>query len=287
MDSDHRPDGGWDFAGPADAVPPGAAIIGYRDTAGTGVDLRVAGAAVVTVLIEFGEHGLVVDDVSGSRSLGGFVAGMPIEPMRIRGARAACIEVRLSPVLAYSLLGVAPSELGRGALALDDLWGSRAQRLRDQLASARTWDDRFALTKAFLAQGDRPTKAPDPEVLAGWDRILSTGGRVRIGALATSLGWSNKRLWTRFESQIGLTPKRAAMLVRFRSAVDGLLAGRPAAEVAADCGYADQAHLCRDVSIFAHRTPGTLATHYLPTIAKHRYRAWGNFFQYPEGAIAR
>ncbi|WP_244198203.1 helix-turn-helix domain-containing protein [Nocardia neocaledoniensis] len=287
LDFDHRSDEGWDFAVPAGAVSPGIALIGYRDTAGTGVDLRVAGAAVVTVLIEFGDRGLLVDDGSGSRNLGGFVAGMSIEPMRIRGARAACIEVRLAPTLAWSLLGVAPAELGRGALDLDDLWGPRTQRLRAQLAAAPTWDERFALTKSFLTQGCSPTRAPDPEVLAGWDRILSTGGRVRIGALAESLGWSHKRLWTRFESQIGLTPKRAAMLVRFRAAVDGLLAGRPAAEVAVACGYTDQAHLCRDVSIFADRTPGALATHYLPTIARHRYRAWGNFFQYPAGAPAR
>ncbi|WP_330231199.1 helix-turn-helix domain-containing protein [Nocardia sp. NBC_00508] len=284
-DFGREPDVGWDFAGPASAVPLGAAIIGYRDAGGAGLDLRVAGTAAITVLIEFGDRELIVDDAVGRRTLGGFVVGLPAEAMRVRGERAECIEVRLSPIQAYSLLGVSPTDLGRGVVGLEDLWGWRARRLREQLASTRTWDERFAVTKSFLAQCERPMRTTDPEVLASWNRILTSHGQVKIGELAESLGWSHKRLWARFESQIGLTPKRAAMLVRFRYAVDGLLAGRPAADVAVDCGYTDQAHLCRDVSIFADRTPGALRAHYLPTIARHRYRAWGRFFQYRAGAV--
>lgn len=278
-DPGREPDAAWDFARSAGTGPAGAAIIGYRDVGGTGLDLWVAGTPQITVLIQFGGDDVVIDDADGQRSVTGFVAGLPIEAMRIRSARAECVEVRLSPIRAYSLLGVAPTDLGRGVVALEDLWGARARRLREQLAGADTWDERFTLTKSFLAQGDHPDRTLDPEVLAGWDRILATDGTVRIADLAESFGWSRKRLWSRFESQIGLTPKRAAMLVRFRHAVDGLLAGRPAADVAASCGYTDQAHLIRDVSIFADRTPRTLTTHYLPTIARHRHRAWGTFFQ--------
>ncbi|MEV4124996.1 helix-turn-helix domain-containing protein [Nocardia sp. NPDC049707] len=279
MDFGGEPDVEWDFAA-ADAAPPGAAIIGYRDVGGAGLDLRVAGTPAITVVIGFGDRELIVDDAVGRQTLNGFVVGLPIEAMRIRSERAECVEVRLLPIQAYSLLGIPPTDLGRGVVALEDLWGWRARRLREQLAAARTWDERFALTKSLLAQRNRPMRTPDPEVLAGWNRILTSRGQVKIGELAESFGWSRKQLWARFESQIGLTPKRAAMLVRFRHAVDGLLAGRPAADVAAACGYTDQAHLCRDVSIFANRTPGALMGHYLPAIARHRYRAWGKFFQY-------
>ncbi|WP_308166436.1 helix-turn-helix domain-containing protein [Nocardia albiluteola] len=286
-DPGREPGAEWDFARHADAGTTGTAIIGYRDAGGAGLDLRVAGTPQVTVLIQFGDSDVVIDDAEGRRAVGGFVAGLPIEAMRIRSERAECVEVRLTPIQAYSLLGVPPTDLGRGIVDLQDLWGARARLLRERLAGADTWDERFALTKSFLAQCDRPTRAPDPEVLAGWNRILTTHGQVRIGELADSFGWSRKRLLSRFEAQIGLPPKRAAMLVRFRHAVDGLLAGRPAADVAASCGYTDQAHLIRDVSIFADRTPRALTTHYLPTIARHRYRAWGTFFQYREGPAGR
>ncbi|MFC9894157.1 helix-turn-helix domain-containing protein [Nocardia sp. NPDC127579] len=271
---------GWDFAGPY-AAAPDAAIIGYRDLGGTGVDLRVAASTVVTVVIEFGGRELIVDDTGGRQHLGAFAVGLPMAAMRVRGEYAECVEIRMSPIRAHSLLGVAATDLGCGAVPLAELWGPGVERLREQLASAATWEERFALTRSMLAHRATPLRAPDPEVIAAWQRILGSGGQARVGELAESLGWSRKRLWARFESQIGLTPKRAAMLVRFRRAARGLLEGRPGAEVAAVCGYTDQAHLSRDVAIFADRTPGALHAGDLPGIAVDRYRAWGTFFQSP------
>lgn len=68
-----------------------------------------------------------------------------------------------------------------------------------------------------------------------------------------------KRLWSRFRSQIGLTPKRAARLVRFDHAAHLLAAGNAAAQVAAASGYVDQAHLHREVKAFTGVTPTAVA----------------------------
>jgi pimeloyl-ACP methyl ester carboxylesterase len=43
--------------------------------------------------------------------------------------------------------------------------------------------------------------------------MLTSRGQVRIEGLAAEAGWSRKRLWSRFRSKIGLTPKRAAQLI--------------------------------------------------------------------------
>jgi hypothetical protein len=56
-------------------------------------------------------------------------------------------------------------------------------------------------------------------------RWSTAGGQVRVEQLAAELGWSRKRLWARFRSQIGLTPKQAAQLVRFDHAADCVAAG--------------------------------------------------------------
>jgi AraC-like DNA-binding protein len=136
-------------------------------------------------------------------------------------------------------------------------------------------------------QCDEPTRTPHPEVVASWDRIVASRGQVMVGELAESCGWSRKRLWARFGSQIGLTPKRAAMLVRFRHAVEDLVAGRPAADVAAACGYTDQSHLCRDVSSFADITPAAVTSEPLTAISKRRHQAWGTFFQYRARPVGR
>ncbi|MFI6869138.1 helix-turn-helix domain-containing protein [Nocardia sp. NPDC050406] len=240
----------------------------------------------MTLVVEFGGGGVVIEDAEGVREVGGFVAGLPLGAMRIRGEGVQCVEVRMAPGRAYSLLGISPTDLGRGVVTVEDMWGVRGGALRERLAAAEGWGERFAVTKSFLARNETPWSA-DPEVREGWERILASRGQVRIGELADMVGWSRKRLLARFEAQIGLTPKRAAMLVRFRHAVDELLAGRPAAEVAVECGYTDQAHLCRDVSIFTNGTPGAVAERHLPAIARQRYRAWGKFFQYRPGVAAR
>ena len=43
--------------------------------------------------------------------------------------------------------------------------------------------------------------------------MVASRGRVRVERLAAEVGWSRKRLWSRFRSQIGLTPKRSAQLI--------------------------------------------------------------------------
>jgi AraC-like DNA-binding protein len=272
---------GWDVSRVTDvARVDGAPMIGFCNSGGDGLDIRVAAMPAFTAVIEYGNNRLSIDHAGARRALNGFVSGVLTGPMRIRSERVHCVEVRISPLRASSLLPAAPTELSRGIIALDDLWGSRAAKLREQLATATTWSERFALTSSFLAQQSQPSRTPSREVIESWDRILASHGWVKVGELAASCGWSRKRLWSRFEAQLGITPKRAAMLVRFRDAVDGLLAGRAAADISAACGYADQAHLCREVSGFAGVAPAVLAQQTQAAMSKRRYRTWGTFLQY-------
>jgi transcriptional regulator GlxA family with amidase domain len=90
--------------------------------------------------------------------------------------------------------------------------------------------------------------------------MVTSRGRVRVEQLAAEVGWSRKRLWSRFQNQISLTPKRAANLVRFDHAAHRLAAGHNAALVAVEGGFVDQSHLCRDVMAFAGVTPAAVAT---------------------------
>lgn len=249
---------GWEVAHPtAGSRIEGAEVIGFRDRAAAGLDMRVIPAPAVTVVIEFGS-GLTVDGAAGRQAMGSLIGGLWPGAVRIRGERVKCVEVRLSPVAAYSLLGCSLSDLDGTVVDLADLCGpSDARRLREQLAEAAGWPKMFALTDAFLDRM-RGSASADPEVAASWDRIVASRGGVRVGELAASCGWSRKRLWARFTAQIGLTPKRAAMLVRFDRAVAGLSAGADAAAVAVACGYTDQSHLHRDVATFTGRTPSAL-----------------------------
>lgn len=146
-------------------------------------------------------------------------------------------------------------------MALDDLWGREASRIREQLSENSSWEERFALTAALLARRRDARPPVDSEVAWAWNRIVAGRGRgrVRVGHLAAELGWSRKCLWSRFHAQTGMPPKRAANLVRFDHAAHQLVSGEGAARVAADGGYFDQSHLHREVMAFSGVTPANVA----------------------------
>ncbi|WP_336086888.1 helix-turn-helix domain-containing protein [Nocardia sp. SSK8] len=253
--SDGELDARWELARPAATVP-GIAMTGFLDRAAAGSDLRIFARPAVVVVIQFGDSRLLVDEAAESAA-GGLVAGWCPGARRVHTRQVACVEMRMSPIAAYQLLSGLPRELDGTVSGLDQLWGPATSRLTEQLAETASWTGRFALTARFLAE-HRRSVVPDPEVVASWSRLVATKGAVRVRDLAQDTGWSRKRLWSRFTAQVGVTPKRAAMVIRFRSAFEQLQAGGTPAEIAVRCGYTDQSHLSREVAAFTGTTPGAL-----------------------------
>jgi AraC-like DNA-binding protein len=249
----------WDIATPSrrDRLP-GLSMAGFRERPSDLVDLRLVPFPAVMVAVDLGDGLLVVDDASGRQQRGCVVVGLAPGGVRAPCRDVECLQMRLSPVLAHEILGASP-ELGGTVVALDDLWGRDATRTQEQLRAAASWDDRFAIAEAALARRHEAGWAVDREIAFVWEQVVRSRGQVRIDELAAEIGWSRKRLWSRFRSQIGLTPKRAAQLVRFDHAAHRLAAGDSAARVAAEIGYADQSHLHRDVMTFAGQTPTAVA----------------------------
>ncbi|MFI5911398.1 helix-turn-helix domain-containing protein [Dactylosporangium sp. NPDC051541] len=240
----------------------GVGMAGFRSTAAAPIDLRMIPYPAVTVFFDFGDA-LLVDDARGLRRRGrSVVLGMGPGRLRGYGQDVEVLQVRLSPVAAHAVLGVPGGADGPGAavVGLDELWGPDAGIVRRRLRDAGSWDERFAVMDDVLARRWEPERGMDPEVAHAWTRMVTSRGQVRVEGLAGEVAWSRQRLWSRFRAQVGLTPKRAATLVRFDHIAHRLAAGHNAARVAAEDGFADQSHLCRDVMAFAGMTPSALAT---------------------------
>jgi AraC-like DNA-binding protein len=234
-------------------------MAGFSDQAPDLLEVAMVPHPAVTILFDLGDEPLVVVDDTGQQQRGRIVAGLAPSGARGQGGRSfECLQVRLSPVVAHAILGDS-SALGGTLVALDDLWGREAERTQERLRAARSWEDRFAIAEAALAPRCAAGPPVDPEVTFAWRQLVASRGRVRVERLAAKVGWSRKRLWSRFGSQIGLTPKRAALLIRFDRAAHRLAAGQNAAAVAAESGYVDQSHLHRDVMAFTGVTPTAVA----------------------------
>lgn len=184
-------------------------------------------------------------------------------------AESTIVGVRFWAGAAAALLGVPADELVDLAVPLDDLWGDRAVRLGELLASAASSsagaEAVLGVLQNHLALLQAVTSQPDPLVTTAVRRLMPWE-TVDIGALTTELDISTSQLRRRFLSVVGVAPKSLQRTLRFQgylalaqaaAADDGLGGGR-LADLAADAGYADQAHLSRECLWLTGLTPRQL-----------------------------
>jgi AraC-like DNA-binding protein len=243
-----------------------SAYTGYHlDTAPASVHQGVASAHLTFLLCLDGAVEMLAN-ADRSKPPGTFVAlvgGLHLHPAQIaQGDRQTGVQLRLSWRGARALLGVPAGELAGDTVDLAALLGRRTGTLLDRLATAPDWPQRFDLLDAelsALAADGRGADRVRPEIGYAWDRLQAAGGNLRITDLAAEVGWSRRHLAGQFQAETGLSPKAAARLIRFELACDRLRTpNRPAlADVAADAGYVDQAHLARDFRELAGSTAGT------------------------------
>jgi AraC-like DNA-binding protein len=175
------------------------------------------------------------------------------------------LEVRMAPLGAYRLLGRPVAGLGAEIVDLEGAFGGPGRRLVEAVQEARSWTRRFALVDEFLLDAAERGRRPSPEVVHAWARIVEQRGAVRIGELARTAGCSHQNLIRRFGDEVGVTPKKAARLVRFEHVLRGIRERRTSWDrVAADGGYADQAHMIREFRAFTGLTPTGYAARTVP-----------------------
>ncbi|MFF1356413.1 helix-turn-helix domain-containing protein [Streptomyces sp. NPDC058297] len=152
--------------------------------------------------------------------------------------------IRFFPGTAPAVLGVPAHELRDRRVDLADLWPSgQVRRLIERVDAAP--DPAAALEAVALDRGAAP---PDP-VLA--HIVTSLGAGRTVAETADSAGLGPRSLHRRSLSAFGYGPKTLARVLRLQRALALARGGAPLAETAARAGYADQAHLARDVKELA------------------------------------
>lgn len=146
------------------------------------------------------------------------------------------------------------------------------------LSALDPWEDAAALEARAAeildaAWEEAVTRAGplDEVVMGGVFRILASDGEITVGDLAAEAGLSPRQFRRRFRAACGLTPKELARVQRARSAAvrwvsethpDDTPGGSASwVQLAADHGYADQAHLVREYRALFGLTPGRFDRH--------------------------
>lgn len=190
------------------------------------------------------------------------VGGLHTVPALItHDGRQSGVQLGLTPLGARALLGLPAGELAGTDLDAVDVLGPLAHELRERMLAADGWAERFAALDTALLPFTRVERTLPTEVARAWELLLATGGTMAVSELSDEIGWSSRHLGERFRGEIGLSPKEAARVMRFDRARRTLqrpvtAAGHLSlAEVAATCGYYDQAHLAREFGALAGCSP--------------------------------
>jgi AraC-like DNA-binding protein len=170
------------------------------------------------------------------------------------------VGLRMRPGIGGSVLGVPASELRDARAEAADVWGRAGSELGERVGEESDPQGRRALLASVLTKRLATAGRADSLVLAASRRLGFPGSRVT--ELADALGISDRQLRRRFHDAVGYGPKTLDRILRFRRFVTrapAVISGdEDLARIAADLGYADQAHLSRDCLRLSGMTPTEL-----------------------------
>ena len=165
--------------------------------------------------------------------------------------RCLTVAARLRPGALAMLTGVRASELTDRSVPLAELAGRSASELLDRMSTATPVGVQGQMA-AFLT---RRFSGAVPDLL-GLGRLLTRP--LTVAAVAAAIGLGKRSLYERSLDSVGLAPKRALRIARLHRAL-WLADGRRAwSAVATTAGYADQAHLTRDMHALLGEGPTDL-----------------------------
>jgi AraC-like DNA-binding protein len=253
----------------AERTPPAALaglvsrIVGYRESKRSHFRQVQAASLDIPLIISFGDPFAIglgrAPDINDRYD--SFAAGLFAGPVTIDSFGASnCIQINFTPLGARRFFRMPMTELTNKMVALDDVLGSEGTALRDELGNAPDRETRFDLVEAFILQKLAGADTPSAEIVWAFDRITGTGGQARVASIAQGIGWSRKHLARRFAEEVGLGPKSVSRIARLNRAVAAARNGDGWAGIAAECGYADQAHLVREFRELAGASPVAFAS---------------------------
>lgn len=205
----------------------------------------------VDILFNLGPTTLTTIGTAGRFELRStLVAGLNTRPLVAQQTHTHLIGVSLKAEAAFAVLRSPLGELTDrgvpGSLVLSD-----ADRLRDRLGNETSFTRQRHLVECWVLRRLRSDRAGERVGAAA--RLIRRSGGVQVAAV--ELGLSRRQLQRLFGERVGVSPADYLRVARFATALPRLHTTASLADVAASCGYFDQAHFCRDFKTFSRMTP--------------------------------
>ncbi|MCC5805924.1 MAG: AraC family transcriptional regulator [Opitutales bacterium] len=236
-----------------------------------------AGAAPFSYhVVPDGCSDLIFDHESGE----GFIFGTASNAKTVEmSGRVSIVGVRLQPHLLPAFTGIPACAVRNSEPSFDEVSMDAMNDLFARHTAAE--NDRFDVPEAnALAHAVAARLRPERiNPRAQWliSALLHGGGSVDCAARAT--GFSVRQLQRIAQRELGLSPKRMGRILRLHQAFPQVLGSNEShALIAADHGYADQAHMIREFTSLTGYSPGFWHSRRMSDLSNPNEAGKGNVF---------
>jgi len=244
----------------------------FAATQSAGASVLDFGGGDVSVPVCFGDP-VLVEDWGGAEARSAAVVGPRRHAVWLRfEGTVDQVNISFFPGAAGVFVGLAMPELVDRMAAPEDVWPGDFREAVAELEPLPTQQRISGLAGLLLARLE-PRREPGPQVREAVRLIRASRGRVTVRGLAGQVNLSVSQLERSFTRHVGVGPKLLARLTRLSAlAAEAMTCASPCwARLAAEYGYADQAHLARDFRELTGLPPSGLAAERWP--ARHGCRA--------------
>lgn len=179
------------------------------------------------------------------------------------GAGSRVLGLRFTPGSASRWLNVPMTELLGREVEMADIWGRKARAIAERLAAVASDEERLLVLQKLLLDlpAARQAMPHDAALIFSMTQANIASPQGGIMQIRASLGMSERSLRRRCHDVFGYGPKRLHRILRLQAFI-GLARRREMrglGNLASAAGYADQAHLNREIRELCGMTAGELA----------------------------
>lgn len=170
------------------------------------------------------------------------------------------VGVRFRPGAARNWLRLPMSEIVGTRLPLSEFWGGRAHTISARIGDASSTAERMRILEATLGEMAADIAPPERAMGFVFNALKSDSGGRGLSIVLERLDVSARTLRRWCHASFGYGPKTLDRILRFQrflnfASADG---GDSLAGLAFEAGYADQAHLTREVRSLSGFSPATI-----------------------------
>ncbi len=187
----------------------------------------------------------------------GFIGGLHSKSYLVKpeSNKSTCFGVKLRFGQTNWLIPDALSQFKNGVFDIEDIFGSQASILLEQLLNSPDRKEQFALVENFLRDRIRPMRR---KLTCEYEKIIWEDSSVSVEKLARMSNRSCSHFRKLFAEEVGLSPKEYIKIVRAKKAIQSLRNRKydSLTELSYDLGYFDQSHFIHDFKSVAGVAPG-------------------------------